>query len=49
VPEVRERVHWVAASAGGAGAARELLELILRAQGHWEAIMRSFTPEAQDA
>jgi 3-deoxy-D-manno-octulosonate 8-phosphate phosphatase (KDO 8-P phosphatase) len=49
VPEVRERVHWVAPSAGGAGAARELLELILRAQGHWEAIMRSFTPEAQDA
>jgi 3-deoxy-D-manno-octulosonate 8-phosphate phosphatase (KDO 8-P phosphatase) len=49
VPEVRERVHWVASSAGGAGAARELLELILRAQGHWEAILRSFTPEAQGA
>jgi 3-deoxy-D-manno-octulosonate 8-phosphate phosphatase (KDO 8-P phosphatase) len=43
VPEVRERVHWVAPSAGGAGAARELLELILRAQGRWDAIVRSFT------
>ena len=43
VSEVRERVHWVAPSAGGAGAARELLELILRAQGRWEAIVRSFT------
>ena len=43
VPEVRERVHWVALSAGGAGAARELLELILRAQDRWEAIIQSFT------
>jgi 3-deoxy-D-manno-octulosonate 8-phosphate phosphatase (KDO 8-P phosphatase) len=49
VPEVRERVHWVAPSAGGAGAARDLLELILRAQGHWDVIVRSFTPEAQGA
>ncbi len=49
VPEVRERVHWVAASAGGAGAAREFLELILRSQGRWDAIVRSFTPEAQRA
>jgi 3-deoxy-D-manno-octulosonate 8-phosphate phosphatase (KDO 8-P phosphatase) len=49
VPEVRERVHWVAASAGGAGAARELLELILKAQGRWETILRSFAPEAQGA
>ena len=43
VPEVRERVHWIAPSAGGAGAVRELLELILRAQGRWDAIVRSFT------
>jgi 3-deoxy-D-manno-octulosonate 8-phosphate phosphatase (KDO 8-P phosphatase) len=49
VPEVRERVHWVAASGGGRGAARELLELILRAQGAWAAIVRSFTPEAHRA
>jgi 3-deoxy-D-manno-octulosonate 8-phosphate phosphatase (KDO 8-P phosphatase) len=49
VPEVRERVHWVASTAGGAGAARELLELILRAQGQWDAILRSFMPEVQDA
>ncbi len=44
VPEVRQRVHWVAPSAGGAGAARELLELILRAQDRWKAIVQSFTP-----
>jgi 3-deoxy-D-manno-octulosonate 8-phosphate phosphatase (KDO 8-P phosphatase) len=42
VPEVRERVHWVAPSGGGAGAARDLLELILRAQGRWDTIVQSF-------
>ena len=49
VPEVRERVHWVAPSAGGAGAARDFLELILRAQGRWDFIVRSFTPETERA
>ena len=49
VAEVRERVHWVAPSPGGAGAARELLELVLRAQGRWDAIVRSFTPLASGA
>jgi 3-deoxy-D-manno-octulosonate 8-phosphate phosphatase (KDO 8-P phosphatase) len=49
VPEVRECADWIASSAGGTGAARELLELILRAQGRWDAIVRSFTPEAQRA
>jgi 3-deoxy-D-manno-octulosonate 8-phosphate phosphatase (KDO 8-P phosphatase) len=43
VPEVRERVHWLAPSAGGAGAAREFLELILRAQGRWDTIVKSFS------
>jgi 3-deoxy-D-manno-octulosonate 8-phosphate phosphatase (KDO 8-P phosphatase) len=42
VAEVRKRVHWIAPSAGGCGAARELLELILRAQGRWDAIVSSF-------
>jgi len=32
-PEVRERVHFVAASPGGRGAVRELCELVLRAKG----------------
>jgi len=49
VAEVRECVHWVAPSAGGAGAARELLELILRAQGRWDAIVRSFAASASGA
>jgi 3-deoxy-D-manno-octulosonate 8-phosphate phosphatase (KDO 8-P phosphatase) len=32
--EVRNRVHWVTARAGGQGAVRELCDLILAAQGH---------------
>ena len=49
VAEVRERVHWVAPSAGGAGAARELLELVLRTQGRWDAIVQSFMPLTSEA
>jgi 3-deoxy-D-manno-octulosonate 8-phosphate phosphatase (KDO 8-P phosphatase) len=46
-PEVRSRVHWVSAAPGGCGAARELLEVILRAQGKWDAIVRELAqPEA---
>jgi 3-deoxy-D-manno-octulosonate 8-phosphate phosphatase (KDO 8-P phosphatase) len=42
VDEVRTRVHWVSRHAGGHGAARELVEMILRARGRWDAIVRSF-------
>ena len=34
--EVREAVHYVAKAPGGRGAARELIELVLRATGRWE-------------
>jgi 3-deoxy-D-manno-octulosonate 8-phosphate phosphatase (KDO 8-P phosphatase) len=37
--EVRQRVHWVSGAAGGRGAARELIELVLRAQGRWDEIV----------
>src|SRR6516165_8300471 len=39
VIEVRDRVHWVSRAAGGHGAARELIEMILKAQGRWEGIV----------
>ncbi len=42
VPEVRERVDWVSGARGGEGAARELVELVLRAQGKWDAVVGSF-------
>jgi 3-deoxy-D-manno-octulosonate 8-phosphate phosphatase (KDO 8-P phosphatase) len=47
--EVRERVHWVSPSPGGGGAARELLELILRAQGRWDPIVATFSGEESRA
>jgi len=39
VPEVRERVHWISAFAGGRGAVREFIELVLRARERWPAIV----------
>jgi 3-deoxy-D-manno-octulosonate 8-phosphate phosphatase (KDO 8-P phosphatase) len=35
-PSVRQRAHHVTVTAGGHGVARELAELILRAQGSWD-------------
>ena len=46
--DVRTRVHWVAQANGGAGAARELIELILRSQGRWDSLIAGYLPEAQD-
>jgi 3-deoxy-D-manno-octulosonate 8-phosphate phosphatase (KDO 8-P phosphatase) len=37
--EVRAAAHWVSAAAGGRGAARELIEVVLRAQGRWAAVV----------
>ena len=45
VPEVRSRVDWVSRCNGGDGAARELVELILRAQGSWDAVVSSYENE----
>ena len=41
-PDVRARVHWVSQATGGCGAARELIELILRAQGAWESVLLEY-------
>ena len=37
-PEVRERTDWVSSLAGGRGAVRELIELVLRAQSRWDDV-----------
>ena len=47
VEEVRARVHWVSRSGGGCGAARELVELVLGAQGKWEPLVAAFLAEGQ--
>lgn len=41
-PDVRARVHWVSRAPGGCGAARELIELILRAQRAWESVLLEY-------
>ncbi|WP_151632782.1 KdsC family phosphatase [Noviherbaspirillum aerium] len=41
-PEVRSRVHYVTQAQGGRGAARELCDLILRAQGNYAAAMAPY-------
>ncbi len=38
-PEVHERVHYVTRVAGGEGAVREVIELLLRAQGKWDDVL----------
>ena len=42
VEEVRTRVHWVSRVAGGHGAARELVELVLRAQQLWDPVLLEY-------
>lgn len=41
--EMLERAHFVAKNVGGNGAVRDVLEFILKAQGKWEEVIRSFT------
>lgn len=41
-PEVRSRAHYVSAARGGQGAAREVCDFILQAQGHYEAALAPY-------
>jgi 3-deoxy-D-manno-octulosonate 8-phosphate phosphatase (KDO 8-P phosphatase) len=47
VPEVRSRVDWVSTCRGGHGAARELVETVLRAQGRWQALVQEYLAEEE--
>ncbi|HET8783162.1 MAG TPA: HAD hydrolase family protein [Pyrinomonadaceae bacterium] len=42
VAEVRERAHYVTKANGGYGAVREVVELILKAQGRWDGLVKSY-------
>jgi len=44
--EARERAHYVTQLAGGYGAVREVIELILKAQGRWDALTADYTENA---
>ncbi len=41
-PEVKAAAHVVTTAAGGEGAVREAVELILKAQGFWEEILEHY-------
>jgi 3-deoxy-D-manno-octulosonate 8-phosphate phosphatase (KDO 8-P phosphatase) len=45
VEEVRQRVHWVSHWPGGGGAARELIEVVLRAQNRWNDVVAGYLRE----
>jgi 3-deoxy-D-manno-octulosonate 8-phosphate phosphatase (KDO 8-P phosphatase) len=47
VAEVRSRVDFVSTYAGGEGAVRELVEMILRTQGHWEPTIAAYENEGR--
>lgn len=49
VGEVRSRVHWVSGAAAGSGAARELIELVLKAQNLWEGVIAGYLNEPSAA
>ena len=40
--EVKDRVHWVTSREGGDGAVREICELILTSQGHYQTLLKKF-------
>jgi 3-deoxy-D-manno-octulosonate 8-phosphate phosphatase (KDO 8-P phosphatase) len=46
-PEVRRMVHLVTAAEGGRGALRELIEIVLWAQGKWTRILEKYGVEPQ--
>ncbi|MDE1977223.1 MAG: HAD hydrolase family protein [Elusimicrobia bacterium] len=41
-PEVKTAARWITKARGGAGAVREVVETILRAQGRWEELLAQF-------
>lgn len=48
VPELRAMADWVTSAPGGAGAFREVVDTVLRAQGTWErAVTGLFGPAAR--
>ena len=42
VPETKQAAHYVTGLKGGHGAVREVCDLILKAQGKWDEVMKRF-------
>ena len=47
VPEVKALAHYVTRTPGGDGAAREVVELLLRAQDQWRAVLTKYGMDTQ--
>jgi 3-deoxy-D-manno-octulosonate 8-phosphate phosphatase (KDO 8-P phosphatase) len=47
-PEVKRSAKYVTKQAGGEGAVREVVELLLKAQGHWEGLLRKYEVRVAD-
>jgi 3-deoxy-D-manno-octulosonate 8-phosphate phosphatase (KDO 8-P phosphatase) len=45
VADVLTRVHWVSGAAAGCGAARELIEFVLRAKNRWNDVLAMYLNE----
>jgi 3-deoxy-D-manno-octulosonate 8-phosphate phosphatase (KDO 8-P phosphatase) len=43
--EVKRAAHYITAAAGGSGAIREVCEILLKSQGHWDALLRKYEVE----
>ena len=43
IPECQQVSHYVTEAPGGDGAVREVVEVLLKAQGKWEALVRHFS------
>ena len=46
--DVKQRVEYITPHKGGQGAVRDLLELILKARGIWDAIVEEYTEEGKE-
>jgi 3-deoxy-D-manno-octulosonate 8-phosphate phosphatase (KDO 8-P phosphatase) len=42
-PEVKAAAHFVTRAPGGRGAVREVAEMLLKAQGQWDAIVAHYS------
>ena len=40
--EVKEIIHYTTKAAGGQGAVREIIEIILKSQGKWEEVTKKY-------
>ena len=43
--EVKRCAHHVTTAAGGDGAVREIVEILLQAQGHWDGLLKKYEVE----